>query len=523
MNPMPLNRFHGGLRLAGHKQASAGSPIVRLPCPARLVVSMQQQSGAAAEVIVAEGDQLRLGQRIGQAAGEFSACVHAPTAGRVESIDWQVIPHPSGLTTPCVTILCDEADVAEPAAEFLPPLEDWQTRSPDELRQRILDCGVVGLGGAAFPTAEKLSVGRDVLILNGAECEPWIACDDRLLRERAGEVINGGRLLRHITGAARLIVALEDRMQDALAAVRAALDERDEIEIVAVPTRYPQGGERQLIKVLLGREVPSGGLPRDVGALVQNVATAAACWRAVTSGEPLIRRVVSVTGPGVVRPGNFDVAIGTPIGALIAAAGGYTEGASRLIQGGPLMGYALPSDDLPIVKSSNCILVLTDEEIRETAPELPCIRCGACADVCPAKLLPQQLLAFTLASQWSRVQEHHLFDCIECGCCDLVCPSHIPLVEHYRHAKTELRAAARETVVAQAARDRYEARARRMQSEIERRAARQAARSDPTSASAVEAAIARAKAKQLAEQSADGGVDSNGSDPSDGRSEKSQR
>ncbi len=485
--------FHGGLRLPAHKAEAAGRPIARCPLPERLRVPLTQHAGASALVLVKAGDTVVAGQLLGRADGTISAAVHAPASGVVEAVDLQMLPHPGQLSALCVTIRCS----AQQVTQSYEPMPDWPQCEASVLLERIQECGVVGLGGAAFPTAAKLGIGRKLLILNGAECEPWIACDDRLLRERAAEVVAGGRLLRHISGAERCLLAIEDSMTDALAAVRGVLALDEGVELVTVPTIYPQGGERQLIQLLTGLEVPRGGLPRDLGVLVLNVATAAACWRAVALGEPLTRRIVTVTGPGVSEPGNFDVALGTSIQHLVAQAGGYTASAARLLQGGPLMGVALPHDDLPITKSSNCILVLGADDVRDSAPELPCIRCGACAEVCPAQLLPQQLLAFAQAGNWQRLQSHGLFDCIECGCCDLVCPSHIPLVEHYRFAKSELRLREREAATAAAAKQRFDARAQRMQRADEARAARYAARADASSTEAVQAAIERAQARQI--------------------------
>ncbi len=489
---MLLHRFHGGLRLAGHKAESSGAGLQPCAMPAVLHVSMLQHAGTPARACVAAGDLVAAGQRIGVAQGEVSADVHSPSAGRVLAVEPRALARFPGLDAVHVVIETGAA----PAAQALPAL-DWQAGDPAALRERIRAAGVVGLGGAGFPTEGKLSVARELLVLNGAECEPWIACDDALLREHADEVVRGGRLLARVVGAGRVLLAIEDTMPEALAAARAAVAAvgDDDIAVVEVPTIYPEGGERQLIQVLTGREVPRGGLPRDIGVIVQNVATARAAWRAVALGEPLASRVVTVTGRGVARPGNFVVPIGTPVSHLVEQAGGYTDAAARLLLGGPMMGQALAHDEFPIGKQDNCVLVLSADECADREPEMPCIRCGDCASACPAQLLPQQLLWHVRAGNLERAQDQGVFDCIECGCCDLVCPSHIPLTQPFRQAKLAIRTRAVETQRALAARERHDARGQRLQRESAERAERDEARKASTAgADAVAAALERARA-----------------------------
>lgn len=490
-----VRRFPGGLSLDPHKEKSRSAPLRVCPLPKRLILPLLQHRGNPARPCVAPGDQVLAGEPIALAEEAPSATLHAPTSGRVIAIEPHPVPEPPFAPAPCIVIAPDGRD----QWRKLPPIARPLEAPAERLIERIAEAGVVGLGGAAFPTAEKLAVPRELLIVNGAECEPFIACDDALLRARAHSVVQGARIAARAVGANRVILAVEDHMVEAYQALATALaeligpsaaregalhfEEREgearwlsvPIELVQVPTRYPQGGERQLIYALTGREVPLGGLPRDIGVVVINVATAAAILDAVVHGEPLVSRVVTVAGGGVHRPGNFQVRIGTPIETLIEFAGGYRDDAARLIMGGPLMGSALPHDQLPVTKATNCVLVLSATEVGRAAFELPCIRCMACVSVCPARLLPQELLRRIRARQWREAEELGLAACIECGCCDLVCPSHIPLSEWFRFGKAELRLREEEERRAYEAKQRQERRlAREAQAAAERQARRQA-------------------------------------------------
>lgn len=462
-----LHRFRGGLELPGMKEAATASPIRVMPPPKRIVLPLSQHIGEPAKPRVAPGERVLRGQMVAAAEGIISAAIHASTSGTVVAIEDHLVPHPSGLAAPCIIIDADGRDEAiEPV-----PLADWENRDAGEIRERVRDAGIVGLGGAAFPSWIKLSGNRDqpldTLILNGAECEPCISCDDMLMRERADEVISGTRIMLRALHARHCLVAVEDNKPEAAEALQAALakfaDPR--IELVIVPSRYPQGGERQLIETLTGREVPHDGLPLDIGIVCHNVATAAAVHRAVVHGEPLTSRIVTVTGGGVAEPCNVEARIGTRMSELIAFCGGYRGDVARLIMGGPMMGFTLRSDDAPVIKASNCLLAGTAEEFAPRRETLPCIRCGACADACPASLLPQMLYWHTRARDFERVQEYDLFDCIECGSCDLVCPSQIPLVSHFRYAKTEIWGKNEERAKADNARRRHEARQARLERE----------------------------------------------------------
>ncbi len=465
-----LWHFHGGLKLDSNKSMSNSSPIVNADIPKQLVLPVQQHIGKAGLIQVKEGDCVLKGQIIAQCNEYISAPIHAPTSGIVVEIGERPVPHPSGLSALCVVI---EPDGKDQWLE-LSPLDDPFSKSPVELRQLIRNAGIVGLGGAAFPTAVKVNPGPEgnieTLIINGAECEPYISCDDMLMREFAEELISGCLIIQYMVSASRCLIAIEDNKPEAISALQSIVNERNiqSVEVVKIPTLYPTGGEKQLIKVLTNKEVPSDGLPSDIGLLMQNVGTAVAVHNAIMLGQPLISRIVTLTGEGIKQPQNMQVLIGTPMADLIEQSGGYHEKANKLIMGGPMMGFTLQTDQLPIIKGSNCILV--ENEVETTPMAMPCIRCGACAAVCPAQLLPQQLFWMASSKNFDLVQDYHLFDCIECGCCAQVCPSQISLVQYYRFAKTEIWNQERERMKSDHARVRHDFRQARLEREQKERA-----------------------------------------------------
>jgi len=426
-----------GIRFARPNTAGDGLALREAPIPDKLLVALNQNIGFISDPIVQPGERVLTGQPIAQAsAAGPGAQVHAPSSGEVVSI--AAHPVPGRGIAECITIRTDGKDERWPGYNAYPNPLSLPAAS---LRAAIADAGIVGLGGAMFPADIKLNpgLGVDTLILNGAECEPCINCDDALIRHSAATVLRGAQIMLRILETDKCLIALKQNALHARQAMQQAIDTLgdDRITIATVPSVYPAGGELQLIQLLTGREVPSDGLPWDTGAVCQNVATAEAVERFLRTGEPLISRIVTLTGDGLHTPINLRARIGTPIANLIEAAGGYTGQTHRLIMGGPMMGVALSGDELAVTKACNCIYAAAMEQLQIETPELPCIRCGECATVCPANLMPQLLLQAQRTKDFDRLTELGLPDCIECGCCDYVCPSHIPLTNGFRASKKE--------------------------------------------------------------------------------------
>lgn len=506
-----LHQFRGGLHLPANKDISTATPLGQVPLPSRLVIPVHQHIGEPATPLVRPGERVLKGQRIARAEGFVSVPVHAPGSGTVSEISEQPVPHPSGLYASCIVI---ETDGKDECVHCQKEPVHFTKQDPSHLRNIVREAGIVGLGGAGFPSFIKMNPGPashvETLIVNGAECEPYISCDDMLMRERPDEIVAGIPILMHALQAKRCLFAIEDNKPEAISAIRDALQQHHDprIELVVLPTLYPTGGEKQLIYLLTGIEVPAQGLPADIGVICHNPGTIAAIYRALTRHEPLLSRIVTVTGAGVTKPGNYEVRIGTPIADVIRHCGGYTENADRLIMGGPMMGFALSTDAVPVIKTTNCLLVSTPDELPLPKSPLPCIRCGECQSVCPAGLLPQQLYWYAHARDFDKIQNYDLFDCIECGCCAYVCPSHLPLVQYYRYAKTEIWTRERERAKADLARERFEFRAERLERDKRERAERLRKRKDAlkqpadsgkdASKAAIQAALERVEAKKKA-------------------------
>ncbi|WP_345831416.1 electron transport complex subunit RsxC [Erwinia sp. HDF1-3R] len=495
----PIWDFQGGIHPPEMKTQSNGSPLRQLPLPEQFIIPIKQHIGHEGELLVSPGDRVLRGQPLTFGRGRMLP-VHAPTSGTVESIAPHITAHPSALAEMCIFIRADGEDRWCERQ----PLADYRQAERSAVVERIHQAGVAGLGGAGFPTATKLKGGlRGVktLIINAAECEPYITADDRLMQDCADEVIEGSRILGWVLQSERVLIGIEDNKPEAIAALKKALGSAKDMEIRVIPTRYPSGGAKQLTRILTGIEVPHGGRSTDIGVLMQNVGTAYAVKRAIIDGEPLTERVVTLTGESVGQPGNVWGRIGTPIAHLLHNAD-FTPGPGQMVvMGGPLMGFTLPALNVPVVKITNCILAPSASEMGDSEPEKSCIRCSACADACPAALLPQQLYWYSRGGDHDKAREHNIADCIECGACAWVCPSNIPLVQYYRQEKAEIRAIDLEAERTAQAKIRFEARQQRLEREKLAREARyqQAKRTVSDSAQTeIEAAIERVNTKKRA-------------------------
>ena len=432
----------GGLHIPENK-ITAGCPIVDLPAPREAVVTFSQHIGAIAVCCVKVGDYVEKGQLIAKANGVVSANVHTPISGKVKSIGkWK-----TAFGYPCdtVTIVASEEDAAKDAAK-IPVVrtdEEVAALTPDEIVTIVADAGVVGLGGAAFPTKVKLTppngVQPEVLIINGAECEPYLTNDHALMLAYADEMIEGIRYIMRATSVKRCVIGVENNKQDVIELLKTKLANVDDIEVAALQTKYPQGGEKQLIKAITGREVASGALPISVGVIVQNVATAYSIYRAVRLNEPLISRIITVTGKNVKNPGNFHVYLGTSLKTVVEAAGGVPENTGKIIIGGPMMGRAIVSLDTPTIKGVSGLLFLDEKEARREEVQ-PCIRCAECVNACPMGLEPYLLMPLAENGELELLNEHAVRNCIECGCCSYTCPAHRPLLDFIRMGKTQVNA-----------------------------------------------------------------------------------
>lgn len=465
-----LWRFPGGVHPPERKALANERAITRMPLPAQLFIPLKQHIGPAGTCLVEPGQRVLKGEVLTSPGPNSGLPVHAPTSGYIKEIIEHPSAHPSALPVATIVLQCDGEDQwAEKK-----PIADYESKSPAELIAHIFDAGIAGLGGAGFPTAQKLSgEGKlDYLIINGVECEPYIVSDDRLMREHAAGIVRGIRILQHISGVNKVIIAIEDNKPEAIRAMQDACSGDKNLMLRVIPTLYPSGGERQLIQILTGREVPSHKLPKDIGLLMQNVGTAYAIYRAIILGEPAIERVVTVTGESLQKPGTVWALLGTPVADLLQFAGYTPYPGARIIMGGPMMGFTLPRVDVPIVKGSNCVLAPARKELSTAGSEMACIRCGACAEVCPASLLPQQLYWLAKDQDFDGLRQQNLADCIECGACAYVCPSEIPLVHYYRQAKADMREQYIEKQKSEIAKERFEARKARLEREKQERTER---------------------------------------------------
>lgn len=489
--------IHGGVHPLENKSQSVQTAIKQASIAKELVLPLSQHIGSPAKPVVSIGDRVLKGQLIAEATGFVSVPVHASTSGEIIAIETRPIVHPSGMDAPCIVIKSDGKDEWTEHQG----LSDYRHLEKPILIEHIRNCGIAGMGGAGFPSAVKLNTRDDqvieTLIINGTECEPYITSDDILMRERAEQVIGGVQILQHLIAPSKeTLIGIEDNKPEAIAALNKFLADNNikDIEVVSFPTKYPSGGEKQLIQILTGKEVASGGLPAAIGVVCQNIGTTTAIYRAVCFGEPLVSRITTVTGDAVKQQQNYEVALGTPMEHLLSLSGYEQSKASRLIMGGPMMGFTVETEQAPIVKTTNCILAPSVKELPPPPPAQACIRCGMCAEACPVSLLPQQLFWYAQAKDHERLQDHNLMDCIECGACSYACPSQIPLVQYYRASKADIRQAALDQKKSEQSKLRFEAREARLLAIEQEKEARRKARKKVVKPKAATPAAAKVEA-----------------------------
>jgi len=510
--------FHGGIHPPEQKKITSEKPIRQLPLPKQLILPLQQHIGRQGDLLVKVGDKVLKGQALTQSSNPMAVPVHAPTSGTITAIKKSAIAHPSGMSELCLFIDVDGEDTWRTRAIC----QDFSQLSHQQIITKIANAGIAGMGGAGFPTHIKINTKPDInfLIINAAECEPYITADDLLIREHSAAIVDGINILNQLLNPAFILIGIEDNKPQATKALQQATKSLEKINVCVLPTKYPSGGEKQLIKLLTGKEVASGTLPISSGIVVQNIATCFAISDAVINDTPLIRRVITLTGQALAKPQNVWALLGTPVSYLLAQAG-FTRQENTpvanppVIMGGPMMGFSILNEQVPVIKTSNCILAPSKTEMPNAfdnnANEVECIRCGQCADVCPSQLLPQELQWSAKAKDHQQLAKLNLFDCIDCGACAYVCPSQIPLVQYYRIAKAEIRQQQQLDLKAEKAKERFEARKLRLERDKIAReekhkkaaAARKASMNKRTpeagaAKSAVAAALARVKAKKAA-------------------------
>jgi electron transport complex protein RnfC len=456
--------FHGGIHPPEQKFLTTDKPIRAVSLPEQLILPLQQHIGISADLQVNVGDKVLKGQALTKSTHPMAVPVHAPTSGTISAIKNSVIAHPSGLSELCLFITPDGEDT-------------WRKRqictdvtklTVNNLIDKISSAGISGMGGAGFPTQVKVSTREKIkfLIINAAECEPYITADDLLIREHSPSILDGINILNSILLPEHILIGIEDNKPEAIKILQQVTANNEKIQVCVLPTKYPTGGEKQLIQILTGQEVPAGVLPSSLGIVMQNIATCFAIADAVINDIPLIKRVVTVSGQALQKPQNVWSLLGTPVGYLLEQCGYPNKDKKHIIMGGPMMGYSLPTDQVPVVKTTNCILAPSEKEISTPystgTGEVECIRCGQCSDVCPAQLLPQELQWSAKAKDHQQLNKLNLFDCIECGACAYVCPSQIPLVNYYRIAKSEIRQQTQLDIKAEHAKVRFEARKERL-------------------------------------------------------------